>query len=399
MLSGIDTGFKKSVWSDLTNISPPPPRLEAQSTQKAEKYMPSNSIDNDSDESSHQNAGQGKGNAGVEAAPVEEKKGSNLATDERPRKDSTAEKIVFRVLSAIFLITGIAILFQAVMMAGPILDWGNTQNPALWIGSLIGMFFVLVTGATGAALVFGSVLAWTGSKIFKTRKAGLVILAIFIIFIIAPGLKYVLSGVSGTFEASDALFTSARESREFYPNGQRRHSETITVEEKDGLPVSVSLQRRFYEDGLVAGESRYTDGQADGLFRTWYENGQPSQEFLMVDGRRQGLDTEWFENGQKRSEANYVDGAIVGVKREWYQNGQMSALELHSAPNSWTTTRWHENGQKSSEENRVDGELDGLLTTWYPNGQKESEKQLRRGMVVGDPKYWTELGEPTEWGM
>jgi len=298
-----------------------------------------------------------------------------------PKPDSALKKglhsletIVFKILSGLMLVAGLVLLWQALKLGGFLFDAGNTQNPLIGFGSIIGLFFALSIAGIGLAMIVGSVFAWTGSLMVRARKSsngsrvGLAILVVFFIFVIKPEGEDLKSNAAGTLDLLAAL---AAESKKSYPNGQIRESESTTDGEINGLTVKLSVKSRYYDNGQMSDESRYTDGE------------------------RQGLQTEWHRNGQKSSEETYVNDSPVGTKTSWYDNGQKRSEDIYRTESSRSTTSWHENGQKKSEENHVLDLLDGTLTTWYANGQKRSEVQMERGREIGDGKHWTEAGEPT----
>ena len=86
----------------------------------------------------------------------------------------------------------------------------------------------------------------------------------------------------------------------------------------------LTLLKFWYENGQLAFERTYKNGELDGLWKEWYENGQLQYEWNYKDGKEDGLHRMWYENGQLRYEYNYKDGKEDGLWKEWHENGKLS---------------------------------------------------------------------------
>ena len=311
--------------------------------------MPIKSDDNDATESPKYRMRKTEENE-----PVKAESTASLRPDSALKKGlRSLETIVFKVLSGLMLVAGVVLLWQALKLGAFLFNAGSTKNPVIGFVSIIGLFFALSIGGIGIAMIKGSVLAWTGSLMIRARikgskgsLVGLAILVTFFIFVIKPAGENLRSNVAGTLDLVETFAAASRNEQGFYPNGQIRGSQSTTDGEKNGLPVKLSVNSRYYENGQMSDELHYTDGVPDGLKRAWYADGQLQLKLLLVDGERQGLQTEWHRNGQKSSETNYVNDSPVGTK-----------------------------------------------TSWYENGQIKSEIQFEQGREIGNGKYWTESGE------
>ena len=62
-----------------------------------------------------------------------------------------------------------------------------------------------------------------------------------------------------------------------------------------------------------------------GPSRAWFDNGQVASEGTYRDGERHGRWTFWYVNGQVRLEATYHRGSKVGVWKRWSRNGEALA--------------------------------------------------------------------------
>ena len=187
------------------------------------------------------------------------------------------------------------------------------------------------------------------------------------------------------------------------------------------------------EEGLLAEQGEFNDGQRVGLHTYWDDEGKKlfeieggaewtTEEWTTVDlwggdgtryvasgfqnqaGQRVGLWTYWHKNGKKLFE---IEGGAEWTTEEWtiaalgsgdgtryvasgFQNqaGQQEGL--------WTT--WHDNGQKCEEGEYKDGKKEGLWTGWYDNGQKWEEGECKDGKKEGLWTTWYYNGQKWDEG-
>ena len=65
------------------------------------------------------------------------------------------------------------------------------------------------------------------------------------------------------------------------------------------------------DNGQLASESNYKDGNLDGTYKLWHVNGQLCEEFSYKDGNLDGTYKFWHANGQLREECFYKDGKLI----------------------------------------------------------------------------------------
>ena len=97
--------------------------------------------------------------------------------------------------------------------------------------------------------------------------------------------------------------------------------ENRKLTDPDGNPFTgVCVDYYDYEDEQKEYETRYKDGQENGLCTWWYENGQKGYEIRYKDGELNGLYTYWYENGQIECEGFFKDGEADDTSTELDEN-------------------------------------------------------------------------------
>jgi antitoxin component YwqK of YwqJK toxin-antitoxin module len=64
-------------------------------------------------------------------------------------------------------------------------------------------------------------------------------------------------------------------------------------------------------NGVLIGESEFTDGHRGGIQRDYYPSGQIQQEFTIRFNKMEGSFTEWDQNGNITSQTNWQDGLQI----------------------------------------------------------------------------------------
>lgn len=74
-----------------------------------------------------------------------------------------------------------------------------------------------------------------------------------------------------------------------------------------GSPLTGNIQE--FIDGILVGESEYTDGHAGGVQRLYYPSGQIESEYTIRFNRLEGVMTLWDEEGNITSKSHWKNGA------------------------------------------------------------------------------------------
>ena len=76
-----------------------------------------------------------------------------------------------------------------------------------------------------------------------------------------------------------------------------------------------------YENGQLAIQRRYENGERHGLQRTWYQDGRLRTRVRYVHGNPEGLSTGWDVRGRKEWELPFRDGTREGKSIRWESDG------------------------------------------------------------------------------
>ena len=109
--------------------------------------------------------------------------------------------------------------------------------------------------------------------------------------------------------------------RDYYENNQLK---TEIIYNNEDLKHGIC--KRWYENGQIAEECTYINGQLDGTFRSWHKNGQLGRESSLVDGLFHGISRLWSEKGSLLEEMEFFKGVQHGVKRNFDKNGKEKKL-------------------------------------------------------------------------
>jgi len=76
-----------------------------------------------------------------------------------------------------------------------------------------------------------------------------------------------------------------------------------------GQPLTGKIQEVV--NGVLVGESEFTDGHRGGIQRDYYPNGQIKQEFTIHFNKMEGTFTRWDQNGTIASQTNWQAGLQI----------------------------------------------------------------------------------------
>ncbi|MBT9394538.1 hypothetical protein KLP40_15310 [Hymenobacter sp. NST-14] len=103
--------------------------------------------------------------------------------------------------------------------------------------------------------------------------------------------------------------------------------------------------QKFYNNGQIAYEGFYKNGEKVGHFKSWSESGHQTADWTMLDGKEHGRINCWYDDGTKKRESTLNRGVRNGYIREW-----------------------HSNGKPASEGTYKNGRQVGMWKTWDQNG-------------------------------
>jgi antitoxin component YwqK of YwqJK toxin-antitoxin module len=80
------------------------------------------------------------------------------------------------------------------------------------------------------------------------------------------------------------------------------------------------ILKNWHDNGQLASECNYVNGDANGISRGWYENGQLRYECKCIYGKLDGISRGWYENGQLRYDCYYLRGKQYGIQKKCHEN-------------------------------------------------------------------------------
>jgi pimeloyl-ACP methyl ester carboxylesterase len=91
----------------------------------------------------------------------------------------------------------------------------------------------------------------------------------------------------------------------------------------DGQPEMDAYYSSFDKTVKEDLQCNYRSNTKEGPYRRWYQNGHLRFEGRFSRGRQDGLNTSWYENGQLESEEHWRDGQLHGRVRYWSATGAL----------------------------------------------------------------------------
>jgi len=89
------------------------------------------------------------------------------------------------------------------------------------------------------------------------------------------------------------------------------------------------VRKEYYPSGKLKSETRYINGQLNGIQKGYYESGKLSFEMPFNNGKLNGVQKEYYESGQLESERTYRDGERNGVLKKYYKSGDLMKEVLY----------------------------------------------------------------------
>jgi antitoxin component YwqK of YwqJK toxin-antitoxin module len=100
--------------------------------------------------------------------------------------------------------------------------------------------------------------------------------------------------------------------------------------ESKGANVRHGSMKKWYGNGQLELEGRYTDDKKTGAFRSWHQNGQLASTGEYLDDQPAGEWVWWYETGQKATVGKYEQGKLVGNWRWWDEHGKLTKQQTYT---------------------------------------------------------------------
>jgi antitoxin component YwqK of YwqJK toxin-antitoxin module len=89
----------------------------------------------------------------------------------------------------------------------------------------------------------------------------------------------------------------------FYDTGELKHRYTRYLSANGSRWIRHGLFRAYHQNGKLASEGNYVDGQEDGLWRDYHGNGLLAAEGHYQNGKEVGEWKTWNDKGQVESKS------------------------------------------------------------------------------------------------
>ena len=145
------------------------------------------------------------------------------------------------------------------------------------------------------------------------------------------------------------------------------------------------LWKFYHQNGNLATNEPYVNGELDGEVTSFYSNGAPNLVSQYKNGKKNGAYSDHYSDGVLKSRYNYVNDKENGDYRTFHANGSPS-LEMNSKDDQadGPYKKYHANGRLAAEGNVVLGKQEGRYRSYHDNGTLESEGEMKNGEMEGE---------------
>jgi antitoxin component YwqK of YwqJK toxin-antitoxin module len=193
---------------------------------------------------------------------------------------------------------------------------------------------------------------------------------------------------------------------EFFADGKRKSARTV-IRDEDGI-VNHGPFRRWLENGVLAEDGLYEQGEKHGRYIVYYDTGTPEsiaeydrgrehgvmrrysvvneclQESHFVAGKREGVERLWWDAAHVRAYTNWKDDLPHGEWTQWHFDGSPSEHGLyHEGRRQGKWVYRTPIGELLRVENYLEGRLHGRLEEYDEQGALVREGQYQNGVAEG----------------
>ena len=183
------------------------------------------------------------------------------------------------------------------------------------------------------------------------------------------------------------------EQKEYFPNGQLKHSVCFADQMQDGLLES------WFETGKKQREGYFTRGKEDGSFREWFENGNKKVELSFKKGKKEGLHQFWNEEGTLLSEGAYTQGLAIGTHKTYFGSGKLrQTVTFVEGKKEGSLESYYEDGTLETVQNYQNDLLEGESKLFSPDGSVAAVRTYKKNRPVGTHKLFFQSSEKGKEG-
>jgi antitoxin component YwqK of YwqJK toxin-antitoxin module len=152
--------------------------------------------------------------------------------------------------------------------------------------------------------------------------------------------------------------------------------------------------KRFYPNGRLEAQTRYTDGKRDSVYVEFHANRGRRLEATYVAGVRQGPFKTYYPDGKVAQVGSFLDDEPNGSLTTYYQTGEIKLqTTLVKGQPTGAVRELYASGQPAAEVTYLNGQPNGAVKFFFPNGKVQSEGTLRGGLLSGSYKTYYDTGQ------
>jgi antitoxin component YwqK of YwqJK toxin-antitoxin module len=137
--------------------------------------------------------------------------------------------------------------------------------------------------------------------------------------------------------------------------------------------------KKLHREGL------YKDSSCEipnGWVRRYYTNGNLESEVRFTNGMTDGIYTAYHYNGMISDSMFYFKGVITGTLKRWHNNGFIADSVVYNKDGSAVQVSWFNNGMPSSGGKTTYGLQEGRWRYYHSNGNLASQEEYKAGKQV-----------------
>ena len=108
---------------------------------------------------------------------------------------------------------------------------------------------------------------------------------------------------------------------EYWDADKSRPKEIVQIDNETGLKDG--SYKKYYSDGTLSMEYKYTEGKRNGSYKLFYKNGNLREEGSYEMDKKDGPYRLFYKNGNLREEGSYEMDKKDGPYRLFYENGNL----------------------------------------------------------------------------
>ena len=180
----------------------------------------------------------------------------------------------------------------------------------------------------------------------------------------------------------------------------------------------VGKHESFFPSGKIKTTGYYSkDSKQTGIWKYYYENGILAEERLYENGELNGLNTNYFENGKIKEKTSFINNKVEGIREYYHPNGKLLGKETYQNHNitnygdffdengspilqsgTGYIIHYNDKGIITYKGNYVNQQKEGLSEWFYDNSKLEESFNYKKGIRNGVNKIYFQNGNLMQKG-